>query len=115
MQGKKSHYEFSAEKNQQLISERGISFEEIISAIEEDLVLDIVPHPNLAKYPNQKIYIININNYAYLVPFVRKDKDTVFLKTIFPHRKLSKRYLRGENHEKEKIYCLAPWILSRYH
>ncbi len=49
MQGKKSHYEFSAEKNQQLISERGISFEEIISAIiEEDLILDIVPHPNPA-------------------------------------------------------------------
>lgn len=57
MEEKKSNYEFSAEKNQQLISERGISFEEVIAAIEEGLILDIIPHPNSAKYPNQMIYI----------------------------------------------------------
>jgi hypothetical protein len=100
---KKPSYEFSAEKNQQLISERGLSFEEVIAAIEEGLVLDIIPHPNLAKYPNQEIYVVNIHDYVCLVPFVKKDKETVFLKTIFPHRKLTKRYLRGSTaYEKEK-------------
>ncbi|OGO92793.1 MAG: toxin [Coxiella sp. RIFCSPHIGHO2_12_FULL_42_15] len=88
------HYEFSAEKNQQLINERGISFDEVVAAIEEGALLDIVPHPNPAKFPNQEIYILNINSYVYLVPFVRKDKNTVFLKTIFPHRKLTKQYLK---------------------
>lgn len=93
-------YDFSAEKNQQLINERGISFEEVIAAIEEGGVLDILPHPNPAKYPNQEIYVVNINNYVCLVPFVRKDKNTVFLKTIFAHRKLTKQYLRGGKYEK---------------
>ena len=60
------------------------------------------PNPNPAKYPNQMIYIVNINDYVCLVTFVRKDKNTVFLKTIFPHRKLTKQYLRGKKYEKDK-------------
>lgn len=97
----KRQYEFSSEKNNQLIQERNISFEEVIMAIEEGAVLDVLPHPKSDKYPNQEIYVLNINNYIYLVPFVRKDKNTVFLKTIFPHRKLTKFYLRGSPNEKE--------------
>lgn len=93
------HYEFSAEKNQKLIAERGISFEEVIMAIGEGAVLDILPHPNLKKYPNQEIYVININNYACLVPFI-KNGNTIFLKTIFPHRKLTQQYLRDREHGK---------------
>jgi hypothetical protein len=100
MERQKLHYEFSPEKNQKLIDERNISFEEVIAAIEEGRVLDILPHPNVAKYPTQEIYVININHYVYLVPFVRKDKNTVFLKTIFPHQKLTKLYLRGSKYEK---------------
>lgn len=96
----KTNFEFSAEKNHRLLQERGISFEHAISAIEEGLILDILPHPNPAKYPNQKIYVLFIQNYVYLVPFVKKDKDTVFLKTIFPHRKLTKQYLKRNKHEK---------------
>lgn len=95
-----SHYEFSSEKNQKLISERGISFEEIIAAIQDGAILDILPHPNYDKYPLQEMYVVNINNYVCLVPFVKKDEHTVFLKTIFPHRKLTKQYLRGDKHEK---------------
>lgn len=102
MENEKPHYEFSAEKNQQLIKERGISFEEVIAAIEEWALLAVVSHPNSAKYPNQEIYVVNINNYVCLVPFVRKNKSTVFLKTIFPHRKSTKQYLRGGKNEKEK-------------
>jgi len=102
MEGINQHYHFSAEKNQQLIRERGISFEEVIAAIEEGALLDILPHPNPARYPNQKIYVLNINNYVCLVPFVMKDNNTIFLKTIFPHRKLTKQYLRGKQYAKEK-------------
>lgn len=96
----KLQYEFSPEKNHQLIQERGISFEEVIMAIGEGAVLDILPHPKSDKYPNQEIYVLNIKNYVYLVPFLRKDKETIFLKTIFPHRKLTRHYLRGDQNEK---------------
>ncbi|MCE3239082.1 MAG: hypothetical protein K0R24_2063 [Gammaproteobacteria bacterium] len=99
---KKQQYHFSEEKNKQLIKERNISFEEAIAAIDEGEVLDVLPHPNSAKYPKQKMYVLNINNYVYLVPFVRKDENTLFLKTIFPHRKLTKQYLRGNKDEKEE-------------
>lgn len=102
MKEQKKQYDFSPEKNQQLIAERGISFEEVISAIEQGTLVDILPHPNAAKYPNQEIYVLNMNNYVYLVPFVKKD-NTIFLKTIFPHRKLTKKYLR-EMYEEEKVY-----------
>ncbi len=93
---------FRLKKNRQLIKERGISFEEIIMAIEQGAILDILPHLNTAKYPNQEMYVLNIDDYVYLVPFVRKDKNTIFLKTIFPHRKLTKQNLRGDKYEKEK-------------
>ena len=89
----KLHYEFSPDKNQVLIEERGVSFEDVVSAINNGKLLDVVSHPNELKYPNQRIYIINLNGYVYLVPFVRKNKQTIFLKTIFPSRKLTKKYL----------------------
>src|SRR3990167_453635 len=98
MKIEKPHYEFSADKNQQLIVERHISFEDIIAALSNSKLLDTIGHHNKTKYPNQEIYIIEINEYVYLVPFARKDKHTVFLKTIVPSRKLTKKYLgkRGE-------------------
>ena len=86
-------YTFNPEKNKVLKCERGISFEEIISAIQSDSLLDIIEHSNQNKYPNQKVYIVNVNDYVYLVPFVEKE-GSIFLKTIFPSRKLTKRYLR---------------------
>lgn len=93
MEDKKLHYEFSADKNQQLIKERGISFEDVVSALDNGKLLDTIDHHNVVNYPNQKIYIVEIDGYIYLVPFVRKDMQTVFLKTIFPSRKLTKKYL----------------------
>ena len=101
MEQKKVHYDFSAEKNRQLIQERGISFEEVITAIAEGAVFDILPHANQVKYPHQKMYVLAIGNYVYVVPFVDKDKNSVFLKTIFPNRKLTKQYLGGSD-DKEK-------------
>jgi hypothetical protein len=89
-------YEYSAVKNQLLIKERRISFEEIVAALDNGQLLDIVEQPNPNKYPNQKMFVVQINNYAYLVPFVKNDEGTVFLKTIFPSRKATKQYIKNE-------------------
>jgi len=102
MKDETPQFDFSVEKNQQLIEERGISFEEAIAAIKEGAVLDILPNLNSDKYPHQEMYVLNMGNYVFVVPFVRKDKDTVFLKTIFPHRKLTKQYLGDVEYEKKK-------------
>jgi uncharacterized DUF497 family protein len=97
-------YEYSADKNQQLINERCISFEEIVAALNNGQLLDIIKHHNQKKYPNQNIYVVQVNGYVYLVPFVEKDKQTVFLKTIFPSRKAKKRYIKNEiSNEDQKI------------
>ena len=56
-------------------------------------MLDIIIHPNPNKYPGQQVLILNINRYAYAVPFVEQGEDR-FLKTIIPSRKLTKQYLR---------------------
>ncbi len=93
-------YNFSDDKNRKLIEERNISFEEIISAINDGAVLDIFDHPNQHKYPNQRIYAVQVNEYVYAVPFVKESENTLFLKTIIPHRKLTKRYLENDDHEK---------------
>jgi len=85
-------YCFDYEKNLKLLKTRGICFEQIISLIEQGYILDIVEHPNKDKYPNQQIYIVNISNYCYLVPFT-KNGDEIFLKTIIPSRKATKKYL----------------------
>jgi uncharacterized DUF497 family protein len=89
-------HEWDSDKNDKLEKERGISFEEIVFYIERGDVLDIIPNPNKKKYPNQKIYVINIDDYIYLVPFIESE-DMVFLKTIIPSRKATKKYSkRGE-------------------
>lgn len=85
-------FDWSEEKNEKLKEERGVSFEEVLVAVSEGKVLDVVEHPNRKKYANQKILIIEINNYAYLVPFV-EDRDKIFFKTIIPNRKASEKYL----------------------
>lgn len=87
-------YNFSEEKNFELISKRKISFEEIISAIGNNSILAVLEHPNSQKYPDQQIYIIELKDYAYLVPFVIQNDEEIFLKTIIPSRKATKKYLK---------------------
>lgn len=82
------------EKNLLLKAEWNISFEDIVFHIEKSHILDIVEHPNQEKYRGQKIFIINVENYAYLVPFVENERE-IFLKTVIPSRKATKKYLRG--------------------
>ncbi len=92
------HFAWNPEKNEILLHERGISFERAIYLIENNGVIDIINHPNQNKYPDQKMFILNIENYAYLVPFVEDDKE-IFLKTIIPSRKATKRYLEVNDEE----------------
>jgi len=87
-------------KNDFLRSERGVSFEEIEVAIEHGNLLDIVAHRNRAKYPNQRIFVVRLLDYVYLISFV-ENKGSFFLKTIIPSRKATKRYL-GVDHAEEE-------------
>jgi hypothetical protein len=89
-------FEWSDAKNSQLKLEREIFFEEIVFSIEHGGLIDVMPHPNPEKYPNQSVYVIRINNYIYLVPFVKDDTGVRFLKTIIPSRKATKRYLEDK-------------------
>ena len=86
---------WSPEKNAMLTAERSISFEDVLFHIVNGDILDTLDHPNQARYPGQKIHVVNIEGYAYLVPFVESDEE-VFLKTIIPSRKATKQYLGGE-------------------
>ena len=88
------YYRWNHEKNLKLKAERGISFEQVAMHIERGDVLDVVQHTNKKRYPNQQIIVVEINNYAYLVPFVEDDKGR-FLKTIIPSRKATRDYLGG--------------------
>jgi len=83
-------------KNQTLISNRGISFEDILFAIDNNKLMDDFPHPNRKKYPNQRIMMVDIGNYVYAVPYVENEKE-IFLKTIIPSRKATKEYLGEKN------------------
>lgn len=70
-------------------------------AIESGGLLDVLAHPNPAKYPQQRILVVAADNYIYLVPFL-EEKDCYFLKTIIPSRKATRDYLKqGESDEKD--------------
>ena len=86
-------FRWSHEKNERLKGERNISFEEIVLAIEADGLLDVVAHSNLGKYPRQRMFVVAIEHYAYLVPFV-EEADHYFLKTIIRNRKATRTYLK---------------------
>lgn len=93
------YFNWNNEKNEKLRGERGVSFEEVVLAIEQGQLLDILEHPNKDKYQNQNIFIVKIYNYVWLVPFVENESE-VFLKTIIPSRKATKKYLcRGGDND----------------
>ena len=83
---------WNADKNIRLKAERGVSFEEVMSAISNGALLHVLDHPNKSQYPNQRMFVVCIRDYAYLVPFVETAQD-IFLKTIIPSRKATHRYL----------------------
>ena len=85
-------FDWNNEKNMMLKRDRNISFERIIVAIEQDGLLDILGHPNKEKYPNQLLLLVEIDRYVYVVLCVLEN-DFCFLKTIFPSRKYTSKYL----------------------
>ena len=89
-------FRWNSEKSDVLKATRGVSFESVVVAIESGGLLDIVDHPNKAKYPKQRVLVVAIESYAYLVPLV-EDDDHYFLKTIIPSRKATRDHLqKGE-------------------
>lgn len=87
---------FDEDKNSILKETRGVNFEDIIDAIGEGFLVRDLKHPS-SKHPNQRIFAVNINNYIFVVPYVYNYKTGgVFLKTIYPSRKLTKKYLRSK-------------------
>ena len=89
-------FTYNPEKDRKLKQERGISFDEIIMLISNGHLLDVLDHPNQLQYPGQKIYILDIEGYVWLVPYVQKHKE-IFLKTAFPSRKHTKQYMEEKN------------------
>ena len=93
-------FRWNHDKNETLKKDRGISFEEVVLAIESDGLLDELRHPNPKKYPNQSILVVALDRYAYLVPFI-EEPEYFFLKTVIPSRKATRDYLL-RSHPDEK-------------
>jgi len=91
-------FDWNNEKNALLKKQRGVSFEQVVQAVKDGYLITTIKHPNQKKYPNQKVLVIEIEDYTYLVPCI-ESKNKVFLKTIFPSRKFTKIYLE----ERRKI------------
>jgi len=86
------YYDWDEEKNELLKQMRGVSFEQVVLAIEIGDLVDRLKHPNPARYPNQKVFLVKIEDYIYSVPYI-EENDKIFLKTIIPNRKATKKYL----------------------
>lgn len=88
------YFSWNEEKNDLLREERQVSFEDVVFYIEQGFLLDVLEHPDQEKYQGQKIFVVQMDDYVYLVPFIEDDRE-IFLKTIIPSRKATKKYLKG--------------------
>lgn len=88
---------WNEDKNKLVKKLRGVSFNQIVDAINANKTILVFPHPNPKKYPKQKMMVVNINNYAYCVPFIANGKH-MFLKTIYASRKYTKQYIKRSPH-----------------
>ena len=89
------YYDWNDEKNELLKKLRGVSFEQVVLAIVSGDLVDRVKHPNPEKYPDQKVLLVKIEDYIYSIPYV-EDDEKIFLKTIIPNSKATKKYLGGK-------------------
>lgn len=91
----KYRIDYSEEKNLILKETRRVNFEDVVDSLEKGKILDNIDHFNKKKYPNQKIFIVEIKKYAYAVPYViDKKRKVIFLKTVYPNRVLKEKYLK---------------------
>ena len=67
----------------------------MIFQIESGKLIDVVDNPNQSKYVGEKVFVIEFNGYAYVMPFIEREYE-IFLKTVFPSRKMTKKYLEKE-------------------
>jgi|SRR3989344_3089953 len=88
-----TYVEWNPDKNEWLRKERSITFDIILTAIAEGGLLELRDHPNQTRHPKQKEFVVVFEEYVYIVPFV-EDKEKIFLKTIFPNRTETKKYLK---------------------
>jgi hypothetical protein len=89
------YYDWNDQKNELLKKSRGVSFEQVVLAIVSGDLIDRIRHPNPEKYPGQRVFLVKIENYVYSVPHVEED-EKIYLKTIIPNSKATKRYLGGK-------------------
>ena len=89
------YYDWNNDKNELLKKLRGVSFEQVVLAIVSGDLVDRIRHPNPEKYPNQRIFLVKIEDYIYSVPYIEED-EKIFLKTIIPNSKATKKYLGGK-------------------
>lgn len=89
---------WNIEKSKLLKLERNISFEDIEDKLKIGDIIDDIFNPNNEKYINQRIFVIEVRNYIYLVPYIENENE-IFLKTIYPSRKFTKIYLGEINNE----------------
>ena len=89
------YFDWNEEKNRQIREQRNICFEDFVQAFNDDNVIEIIEHFNKNKYPDQKLFIVELNGYIHYVPFVQ-DNEKYFLKNIIPSRKLHKLYKKDE-------------------
>ena len=79
---------WSSEKNAQLRKLRKVTFEDLVNS----RFMGIENHP---KNPHQKLMLFEYKKYVWVVPYV-ETKAQLFLKTAFPSRKYTKKYLGGQ-------------------
>lgn len=86
---------WNSEKSLSLKAERGVSFEEVLSTISQGGLITVMDHPNRGKCRHQKMLVVKIRDYAYLVPYVESENE-IFLKSIIPSRKATRDLLSGD-------------------
>lgn len=93
-------FRWNSIKNEALRAARGLTFEAVVVAVESGGLLDVLGHPNPAKYPRQRILVVEMDGYVHLVPFI-EEKEHFFLKTIIPSRKATRDYLKAGGEDGE--------------
>ena len=87
--------QWSEEKNELLKQKFGFGFESIVIALNDGRLFDDRRHVNIERYPHQRQLVVEIEGYAFIVPYVEM-AEGIFLKTFFPSRKATRDYIKGE-------------------